>query len=240
MNMNSGKTIAQITSEDYRTAVIFKKFGIDFCCGGKKTIQEACTDKNIQVEELISALNQSTQNLVTEPNYDEWGLDFLADYIIQTQHMYVSKKLPEIKLFLDKVMNKHGERHSELKKVHQFFSLLVKDLTGHMQKEEQILFPYIKELAISKKEQHELPAPGFGSVVNPINAMEQEHERAGDIFKEIRNLTNNLTPPADACKTYRIVFAMLDEFETNLHLHIHLENNILFPKAIKLEKEVVL
>ena len=240
MNMNSGKTIAQITSEDYRTAVIFKKFGIDFCCDGKKTIKEACTEKNIQVEELISALNQSTQNLVTEPNYDEWGLDFLADYIIQTQHTYVSKKLPEIKPFLDKVMNKHGERHSELKKVHQFFSLIVKDLTGHMQKEEQILFPYIKELAISKKEQHELPAPGFGSVVNPINAMEQEHERAGDIFKEIRNLTNNLTPPADACKTYRIVFAMLDEFETNLHLHIHLENNILFPKAIKLEKEVVL
>ena len=179
------------------------------------------------IETLEEIINK-TNNPVAD--YNTWPLDLLADYVEKKHHRYVEEKIVEIVPFLNKVASVHGDRHPELLEVQQLFRGCVEELTSHMQKEEQILFPFVRQLATGKSVQ----AP-FGSVQNPINMMMHEHTAEGERFRRIVELTDNYTPPADACNTYKVTFALLQEFEEDLHLHIHLENNIMFPRTIALE-----
>lgn len=234
--MNS-QTIGEIVAQDYRTAGVFKRFGIDFCCGGKRPLKETCEDKGIDaalVEQELSVLQQ--QPSAVQTNFQDWSADFLADYIVNHHHAYVRKTIPEITSFAEKVARVHGKRHPETLEIFYNWQALASELSAHLLKEENILFPYIKKLANHKENM----LPPFGTVENPIHMMESEHEDAGELMRNIRNLSSDFTPPADACTTYRVLFSFLAEFETDLHEHIHLENNILFPKAIELESNQIL
>lgn len=233
------ETIGELAAKDLRKVEIFKKYGIDFCCGGKKTVKQACADQGIDVTKVEKELQESDK--ITAKNalpYNEWGLDFLADFIVNTHHTYVKKSLPEIRGYAAKVAQVHGGRHPELIPVQKLVEDINEELISHLEKEEKILFPYIKKLAQANSNGGILQSQ-FGTIQNPIKMMETEHETAGDILKEIRTLTLNYTLPEDACASYTVLFKMLDEFENDLFTHIHLENNILFPKAEKLEEELL-
>jgi regulator of cell morphogenesis and NO signaling len=227
-------SIGEMVTKDYRKAEIFKKYKIDFCCGGKKTLSQVCTDKKIDqklVEGELKKLDEHTAP--ASQNFDTWNLDFLADYIINTHHQYVKSAIPTILEYTTKVARVHGAEHNEVITINNLFKEAADELTSHMVKEENILFPYIKQLATKTA----TGAP-FGTVKNPINMMEHEHDAVGELFRQIRELSDNYTPPASACGTYKVSYKKLEEFENDLHQHIHLENNILFPKSIKLESEM--
>lgn len=235
---DSEKQIGQFVAEDYRTAAVFSKYKIDFCCNGGRTINEACEkkgiDSNVLLDELKQVLNEKRGETI---DYKSWPLDLLIDYIEKKHHRYVEAKIPVLRQFLDKLCRVHGDRHPELLKINELFTASAGELAAHMKKEELILFPFVKKMVNATLQQGAIQAPGFGTVENPIAMMMQEHDNEGERFRQIAELTNDYNPPADACNTYRVTFAMLDEFEKDLHLHIHLENNILFPKAIKLEEQ---
>jgi len=231
------KTIAEIVSNNIKTAHVFKKYGLDFCCGGGVTIAKACEKKGIDINALESDLAAIDNQSIPSQNYKVWELDFLADYIINTHHSYVLEAIPLTLQYAKKVANVHGAGHPELIKIYDLFQQVAEELLNHMKKEEQILFPYIKQLVQMKKGGLPFQSPPFGTAANPIRMMEQEHEMAGDLLKEIAILSNNYQAPESACNTYLALFSKLEEFENDLHHHIHLENNILFPKAIALEKE---
>ena len=233
----SQKHIGQYVAEDYRTATIFSKYNIDFCCNGARTIEEACEkkglDSNLIVDELKVVL---TSNINQSIDYKSWPLDLLAEYIEKKHHRYVEEKIPILCQFLAKLCHVHGERHTELFKINELFTASAVELVAHMKKEELILFPFIKKMVNANLENRDVQLPGFGTVENPIAMMKHEHDNEGERFRQIAKLTDNYNPPADACNTYKVTFAMLEEFEKDLHLHIHLENNLLFPEAIALEK----
>lgn len=234
----NNSTIAEIVASDYRTAEIFKKHGIDFCCGGKKTIGKVCTEKNIDASKLEEEIfTLQTQPKDNEHNFNEWSFTFLSDYILNVHHTYVNNNLNLITEFAQKVARVHGDHNTETKDIARLWGDVVLELTMHMKKEELVLFPYIRNLEnYSKGELKVFPSSHFGTVKNPIRMMENEHDLAGSLMKDIDLLSNNFTPPAYACNTYRVLYAKLKEFQVDLHRHIHLENNILFPKAILLEE----
>tara|TARA_R110002050_G_scaffold57866_6_gene130204 strand:- start:7643 stop:8374 length:732 start_codon:yes stop_codon:yes gene_type:complete len=238
LNKDSEKQIGQFVAEDFRTAAVFSKYSIDFCCNGDRTIGAVCEKKNIEtntlLEELYAILNSKTDQSI---DYKSWPLDLLADYIEKKHHRYVEEKIPVLRQFLDKLCKVHGERHPELFKINELFTASSGELAAHMKKEELVLFPFVKKMVNAKSENSTIQSPQFGTVENPIAMMKEEHDNEGERFRKIAELSNNYTPPADACNTYQVTFAMLDEFEKDLHLHIHLENNILFPRAIKLEQQ---
>lgn len=230
------ETIGEIAAKDLRKAEVFKKYGLDFCCGGKKTLKEACNEKGIDAAVMEKELQQADTIKISRPlPYDEWSLDFLADYIIQTHHSYIRKTLPDIRNYAGKVYKVHGSVHPELKLVQQLVEEIHAELTSHMMKEERILFPYIKKLAATDKSEHFVEQKSFGTVQNPINMMELEHELVGHNMQELRKQTQDYILPDDACASYSLLYRMLEEFEDDLFMHIHLENNILFPKAVALE-----
>lgn len=233
------ETLGQIAAKDLRKAEIFKKYGLDFCCGGKKTIKEACAEKGLDVTKIEQELQQADKVVQSRPvPYNDWNLDFLADYIVNTHHSYDKKTLPELTGYATKVASVHGQQHPELYKIKTLVDEINTELSAHMIKEEKILFPYIKALVLAQSNEQVPQAAHFGTVKNPINMMEMEHELVGKNMEEIRGLSKNYTVPDDGCASYSLLFNMLDEFENDLHLHIHLENNILFPKALSLEKNL--
>jgi regulator of cell morphogenesis and NO signaling len=233
------ETLGQIAARDLRKAQIFKKYGLDFCCGGKKTVKQACADKGLDVTQIEYELQQADKNFSTRPlPFNEWGLDFLADYIVNTHHSYIKKSLPEIRAYATKVARVHGSRHPELLVIQQLVEDIYTELSAHLVKEERVLFPFIKELVVSEKHALASPPAHFGTVQNPITMMETEHEIVGENLAEIRGLSNNYALPQDACASYSLLYRMLDEFEDDLHTHVHLENNILFPKALALEQQL--
>ncbi|WP_445735355.1 iron-sulfur cluster repair di-iron protein [Mariniflexile sp.] len=238
INKESQKQIGQFVADDFRTAAVFSKYGIDFCCKGNRTVEEVCNKKDMEVntllDELHAVLNSETDQSI---DYKTWPLDLLAEYIEKKHHRYVADKTPVIRQFLDKLCSVHGGNHPELFKINELFSASAGELASHMKKEELILFPFIKRMVNAKLENTTVQSPQFGTVENPIAMMMQEHDNEGERFREIAELTNNYNPPADGCNTYQVTFAMLKEFEQDLHLHIHLENNILFPGAVKLEQQ---
>lgn len=236
MNITEQTIIGELVAADYRTASVFKKHGLDFCCNGNHSIAAACEKKAIQPAALIEVLQQVTAQS-SEPviDYNSWPLDLLADYIEKKHHRYVTEKIQEIYPFLGKVTKVHSDRHPELIEVESLFNECAGELAMHMKKEELMLFPFIRKMVNAPNGPVQAP---FGTVQNPIQVMMQEHEAEGDRFYKIAKLTDHYTPPADACNTYRVTLALLKEFEEDLHLHIHLENNILFPKAIILEQKL--
>jgi regulator of cell morphogenesis and NO signaling len=238
MNVYQEKTIGEWVAEDYRSASVFKSFGIDFCCKGGRSIQEACESKNISEREVEIALAEAVMDKPEQGDIDfkSWPMDLLADYIEKTHHRYVEKAIEELKPYLTKVCKVHGDSNPELHTVKQLFFESAGELTAHMKKEEFTLFPHVRKLEKHMNDGSNVEAPHFGTVKNPIKMMMDEHEAEGDRFEEIARLTNNYTPPEHACNTYRVTFALLEEFQNDLHRHIHLENNILFPKAVRVEE----
>lgn len=240
MNTLLEKTIGEIVAKDFRTAAVFSKNNMDFCCGGQKTIKEVCVKKNIDENELKSELEKVLSTKAdNQINFQQWPVDLLADYIEKTHHRYVLEKAPVLFQYLHKICKVHGENHPELFKVEKLFHDCANALSEHMEKEEYVLFPYIRGMVAAKSGKTSSDRPHFDSINAPIQVMMQEHEAEGDRMRKIREITDNFTPPENACGTYRVAFAMLEEFEQDLHKHIHLENNILFPKSILLEKEAV-
>ena len=229
--------IGDMVAEDFRTAAVFKKYGIDFCCKGGRTIADACEKKNIDEEKIYQELENIPASGNGNIDFKSWPLDLLADYVEKTHHRYVEEKTPILQQFLDKLCKVHGNHHPELFEIRDLFDESAKDLGAHMKKEELILFPFIRKMVAAQRSGEELQQPHFGTVENPVNMMQHEHTVEGERFAKIAELTQNYNPPADACNTYRVTFAMLQDFENDLHTHIHLENNILFPKSVKLEKE---
>lgn len=236
-NLNP-KTIGEFVAEDFRTAAVFKKYKIDFCCRGGRPLQEVCLQKELNYEQILEDLEKAKQKNAEGINFKSFPLDLLADYIEKTHHRYVEDKVPILLQFLNKLCRVHGERHPELLEIDQEFKIITQELEEHFAKEEQILFPFIRQMVAVERSGEQMPQAHFGSVENPISMMKQDHENAGEIMAKIAELTDQYTPPADACNTYKVTFAMLQEFEEDLHKHIHLENNILFPSAIQLEKKL--
>ncbi len=236
MNLIENKTVAEIVAENIKTAHIFKKHGIDFCCGGGITIEKACEKNNADYSVLKKELEGIDTVVSKAYDYNSWDLSFLVDHIQNVHHTYVEENIPLLVQYANKVAKVHGHHYAEVVEINKLFAEVANELTMHMMKEERILFPYIKQMVKAEKEGTFSEKPHFGTVKNPIQMMENEHENAGDVFKEIARLSNNYTPPENACNTFRALYAKLEEFEQDLHQHIHLENNILFPKAIQLEQ----
>lgn len=237
MQITKGTIVGDLVAKDYRTATVFKQNGIDFCCNGNRTLEEVCKQKEMSVTNIIGELNQVSQQIsAAQTDFNTWPLDLLADYIEKKHHRYVEEKIQEIKPYLDKICKVHGEHHPELYEINQLFNDSAGELAMHMKKEELILFPAVRRMVKAQMQKTTPERPQFGSVNNPIKMMMHEHNNEGERFRKIEELSNKYNPPQDACNTYRVSFAMLKEFEDDLHLHIHLENNILFPKALELEK----
>ncbi len=236
MNNLNEKSVGEIVAEDYRTASVFNNYKIDFCCNGNINFDEICRKKNVDPEKLQNEIKAVIDNVQDHSiDYSKWNLDVLADHIENTHHKYIQSRTPEIKTFLNKLCDVHGAKHPELLKVNELFSNSAGDLAMHMRKEELILFPYIRQMEKSRQNNGRIELPQFGSVNNPIQMMMAEHNAEGDRFRAIEELTNGYEVPSDGCTTYKVTLSMLKEFQEDLHLHIHLENNILFQKAIELE-----
>lgn len=231
-------TIGEIVTGDYRTAAVFSRFGIDFFCKGYKTLGEVCKKRKLQARQLIKQLNDITATSVrNKKDYASWPTEKLVDYIERKHHSYIEEKTPVIRQFLAELCKSYGDRHPELHKINELFMLTAGDLAAHMRKEELILFPFIRQMIKSKKDGSILPAPHFGSVTNLTDILKGDHYAEGERFEAIAELTNGYIPPADAGNALRMAYVMLHDFEKNLHTHIHLENNILFPRITDLEKE---
>lgn len=222
-------TIGEIVALDYRAASVFKEAGIDFCCGGRKSLDESCKEKGIdplKLEEQLKEIGSTPVSLAQ--NFNDWDLGFLSDYIINTHHKYVLKALPELIQYTQKIASVHGERHPELLEVADLFSRINHELLQHLKKEEELLFPAIKE-AIRKVN------PEIKNIIeSEISRMSVEHEFAGGAMDRINEMTKSYYIHSDSCNTYKVALILLKQFEDDLHTHVHLENNILYPKALKL------
>lgn len=230
MNDIAQKKVGSIVAENFRTAKIFTDYGIDFCCKGGIELSVACEKKGVDLNKITSEIKR-VLNQKDDSNYQDFGMADLVDHIVNVHHKYVETTIPSLKFYVEKIAKVHGDNHPELLEIRDEFFTTADALTTHMKKEEFVLFPYIKAMESARKNHFPLSPAHFGDIKNPISMMEEEHETEGDRFRRISDLSNNYTPPADACQTYKVAFAMLQEFEADLHMHIHLENNILFPEA---------
>lgn len=227
--LNSEITIGEIVANDFRAASIFKEVGLDFCCGGNKSLTVACKEKRANISHLSQQLETLAQTPVSGAmNFKQWTLGFLSDYIVNTHHKFVLKNLPELVFYTQKIASVHGDHHPELLEVAELFGKINKELLQHLKNEEEVLFPVIKAAEISASPQLK------STIISDVTRMQGEHEFAGGAMDKINELTNNYLIPADVCNTYRVSLKLLEQFEDDLHIHVHLENNILYPKALKL------
>jgi regulator of cell morphogenesis and NO signaling len=237
--MNTEIMLSEIVKRDYRAASVLERFGLDFCCNGKKSLASSCEESGIDLKNVIDALLAIPAHYEDQDDrFDQWHADTLCDYIQNEHHRYVRKAVPTIAAHLKKVALAHGEKYQNLHKIADLFQKISADLLIHMDNEEKILFPHIRRMVMSLQNLQPLPVPIYQSVRNPISVMEVEHEIAGDGVRQIRKLTNGYTCPPEACMTFQTLYKELAEFESNLHRHVHLENNVLFPKAAELETKL--
>lgn len=228
------RTVGDIVSDNYAFGSVFKRFGIDFCCGGGRTITEACDSKGVDVDELLAELSKADgRSGASAPDPRGWKLDFLADYITNVHHGYVREQLPTLLAFSTKVARVHGDSNPELIEVAGLVHELAGELTAHLADEEETLFPYVRQLVRGSVKEEAVPMEVRTG--QTIGQMLEEHDHAGALMAEIRELTADFTPPPHACNTYRSLFVSLAEFEEDLHRHVHLENNVLFPRISALE-----
>jgi len=231
------QTLATIVTNNHSTVPVLEKYHLDFCCKGKRTLAQACSEKGLPLEtiamELELATTKETQNKIP---FTAMSDEEIISYILIHHHFYVKQSLPAIMAHLEKVASKHGDRYPYMIEVLMLFKAINDDMLSHMNKEEMVLFPRIKQLA-AITEAHQAREFAEGYISGPIEVMEHEHDHAGSILYNIRQLTNSYTPPADACTTMQVTFAELKEFEEDLHRHVHLENNILFPMAENMMKQ---
>ena len=235
MTIAMTKTVREIAVEQPRASRIFENLGIDYCCGGSKALQEACFAAGIPTERVVALLEEASND--TESETRDWNsapLSELVAYIVTKHHAFTREQLPWLNQLLVKVCS-HREHHPELRNLEVIFRGLEVELIGHMLKEEHILFPYIEALETAVANGETVPTPLFGTVRNPVRMMMQEHDDAGEALRGLREVSSNYQVPADGCITFRMLYQALEEFEKDLHQHIHLENNILFPRAAELE-----
>jgi regulator of cell morphogenesis and NO signaling len=238
MNISPDSFVREVVKLNFKTAQLFRENNIDYCCGGNKAISDACKEAGVDADQLITQIEAIVTQKDPDSEYiNNLSLRELTDYIVKRHHTYVHKSIPILKRNLEKICEVHGEHHPELFEINKLFTESAGALTMHMQKEELMLFPYIKRLELAQASSSSVPKSPFGSVSNPIGMMMEEHQVEGDRFNEISKLSKNYQPPEDACTTYDVTFKQLKDFEDDLHRHIHLENNILFPKAIELESK---
>jgi len=223
--------VGDIVTEDFRAAEIFKREGIDFCCGGNQSLEQAAKEKNLNIAEIEYKLNNLDEVVSNRQlNYNEWNLDFLCDYIVNEYHNKVYKLLPQLMAYLNKLVQVHGANHPELKEIADLFSLVNTELPIHQRQEEEVFFPAIKEaLRTNSVQAKEI-------ITSQIAPMMDEHELIGGTIDKINVLSKKYSVPDDGCNTYRLTYKLLEEFEDDLHTHVHLENNILYPKALNLTK----
>jgi len=234
--------VTDIVINDYRTADVFRKYDIDFCCGGRWPLDIACQNRNLNTEEVIKELqkvmNQAASNAAID--FDSWDIDFLADYILNVHHSYLKKALPETKEQVDKFLDEHRKKFPELGEIETIMSQFLREMPPHMKQEEEVFFPYIKQIYHAHKHHESYARLLIRTLRKPIEeVMEKEHETTGSNLNKLRSITNNYTPPPNACLTHKVTFAKLKELDRDLVQHIHLESNILFPKAIKMEQELL-
>jgi regulator of cell morphogenesis and NO signaling len=238
MNITSQNTVGEVAAAFPSTIQVFEQYRIDYCCGGDQSIADACSKQRVAVDALIDQLKQATQ-VPPPPHTQDWtktSLTALVDHILDTHHRYLYDAIPRLHQIVLKVISVHGESHPEsLPPLGKVFEALEGELDVHMFKEERVLFPWLKEMESVQKTGVPPTEVLCGSVNNPIRVMRHEHDNAGHALAEMRRLTDDYTLPEDACNTYRALFQGLVELEGDLHQHIHLENNILFPRAIELE-----
>lgn len=230
-------TVGDIVAHDFRTAAVFEQFGIDFCCGGRRSFADACRTAAADPAEVERALNSLPAIHADEDDASGWTVTRLIDHIVTTHHAYVRSALPALARYLAKLVDVHGRRHPELARVQSYFTTMSRDLEQHMMKEEQVLFVYIRGLTEHVDTDRQVNSP-FGTVANPIRMMEREHQQASDELRLIRELTSGYRVPEDGCATYSVCMSELAQFERDLHRHVHLENNILFPRALQLEERI--
>ena len=234
MSTIAEQTLASIVSSNHQAVPVLEKYHLDFCCKGKRTLAEACTEKGLPVETIAEELEnrmKAEQGKILP--FDSMTAEQLISYILIHHHFYVKQSMPTILSHLEKVAMKHGERFPYMTEVLYLFRSIQEEMTMHMHKEEVILFPRIKEIeAVSSIKQKRNFTEGY--IAGPIQVMETEHDHAGELLYRIRELTNGYTAPADACTTFKVSLAELKEFEEDLHRHVHLENNLLFPLAEKM------
>jgi regulator of cell morphogenesis and NO signaling len=240
MPVDINKTVRDLAVELPYATRVFENLGIDYCCGGKRPLQEACAASGISVERVVESLSQAqavvdANKAAADRNWADRSIDEILDRILARHHAYVREQSPLIQQKFAKVASKHGERHPELQRAQGLFDSLAEELAIHLMKEEQILFPYIRRMEESRISGEPLPPSCFGTIRNPIAMMFSEHDNAGELLKQIRKETADLKAPEDACVTFQSLYRDLLDFEADLHQHIHLENNILFPRALAME-----
>ncbi len=222
-------TVGEIVANDIRTSAAFKKVGIDFCCGGKQSLSEACKEKGIDAAQLENEILKISEEPINEfMNFKNWDPVFLSDYIVNTHHKFVVKNLPDLVFYTQKIANVHGDNHAELIEVADLFAKVNDELLQHLKNEEEVLFPAIKEAVQTNS------SKAKETIKSEIERMFGEHEFAGGAMDQINEITKGYKVPADGCNTYRAAFDLLERFEDDLHTHVHLENNILYPKALEL------
>lgn len=240
-SLSKTRTVRELAVEIPNATRVFERLGIDYCCGGGKSLQDACTQAQVSVDEVLRTLEQGAvpDKSAGEEDSDlnQLALKELAEHIVNKHHAYVRQEVPRIQKLLAKVVAVHGKHHPELAVVQQHMGTVSAELTSHMRKEEMVLFPYIKGLEEAAGAGRRVPRPPFGTIRNPVRMMELEHEAAGDVLEQISKASSDYTPPAEACFSYKTLYAALKEFAEDLHQHVHLENNILFPRAIALEEK---
>lgn len=238
-SITSNQIVGEIVAADYRTAAVFKKHQIDFCCQGGRTLDLACREASINPETLLMDLNDIIQS--SRPynvDFQTWNESFLADYIEQNHHGFVRQTIGEIQSYLAKICSVHGDRHPELFEIRSLFADSAEDLLAHMEDEEKMLFPYVKKLHQLLNSGESVSRSQLPNKEYSLNQMQEEHDQEGERFRKMAALSSNYSVPADGCNTYSVAMNLLKAFEDDLHLHIHLENNILFPKLKALEEKL--
>ncbi len=236
--ITTNMTVREVAMEVPQATRLFEKLKIDYCCGGNQPLTEACASAGIDVDNVMEMLAEVTESTSQESetfDYQSASLPDLITHIVNTHHVFTKSEMNRLQLLADKVLAAHGGNHPELIHLDELFTRLCADLKPHMFKEEQILFPYIVATAEAADENGPVPVAPFGTINNPIRMMMMEHDTAGQILRELRTLTSDYKVPADACVSYQTLYQALENFEKDLHQHIHLENNVLFPKALALE-----
>lgn len=235
MLLDRTKTVRELAIELPNATRIFEKVRIDYCCGGNQRLDEACTQAGVDIEELARQLAETEPAINLKPAVPEGSLADLANHIVYKHHVFTRDECARLTGLLEKVCGVHGTNHPELQQIRADFAVLRAELEPHMLKEERILFPYITSLEAAVLANAPVPFAPFGTVGNPISAMMREHDAAGDLLKNMRKLSQDFTVPEDGCFSYHTLYSALAELEADLHQHIHLENNILFPGAMQLE-----
>ncbi|MFN7931495.1 MAG: iron-sulfur cluster repair di-iron protein [Blastocatellia bacterium] len=242
MDINVATTVRELAVTLPGATRVFEKLGIDYCCGGSRTLADACVKAKVPVEQVTASLAQAEQTYLAADEFQDWQaatMTTLIEYIVQKHHTYTKEELPRLEKLMHKVAAVHGNQHPELLQLKLLFLSLKEELEPHLMKEENVLFPFLTKLEAALNNQGAVPLSCFGTVQNPIRMMSIEHDTAGDLLKEMRETAQQYTVPPEACMSYQALYQAFIELEADLHQHIHLENNILFPKALAAERQFI-